>query len=338
MLLMGKHILEKGEFPIFYYGQDWFGSLSAFVHAAVFLVLGGIPPWSIHVAPLLFFLGFCLVLYLLTRATLGPAVALVALGWNIVTPVPLSEYTVMPHGGYVEGLMLGTVLLWLSVRLVLAGNPGRKPVTMPCWDSRAGSGGGPVPSWSTRSWPRPPTSVLRERLSGRLEGRRPVAAGVLHWRRPVLLLLRRRSLLERSEHGWRVRAAQCPEGLYLLFVERLPQYLGWDLFQAATPAHALARRARLRLGSGLLPLASPRVIQRAASPEGCRHLPDLLPRLHSPARRQHPYPTKCSSVCRFRSLPSFPVAIGFWLWFIRAAPGGSRPGRVAPRSFCFMDG
>ena len=61
MLLMGKHMLEKGEFPIFYYGQDWFGSLSAMVHAAVFLALGGIPPWSIHVAPLLFFLGFCLV-------------------------------------------------------------------------------------------------------------------------------------------------------------------------------------------------------------------------------------------------------------------------------------
>src|SRR5262245_43464912 len=72
MLLMGKHILEKAEFPIFYYGQDWFGSLSALVHAAVFLVLRGIPPWSIHVAPLLFFLGFCLVLYLLTRNQLGP--------------------------------------------------------------------------------------------------------------------------------------------------------------------------------------------------------------------------------------------------------------------------
>ena len=98
MLLMGKHILEKSEFPIFYYGQNWFGSLSALVHAGVFLALGGIPPWSIHVAPLLFFLEFCLVLYLLTRMTLGPAVALVALAWTFVTPVPLSEYTVMPHG------------------------------------------------------------------------------------------------------------------------------------------------------------------------------------------------------------------------------------------------
>ena len=77
--------------------------------------------------------------------TLGPAVALVALAWNIVTPVPLSEYTVMPHGGYVEGLMLGTVLLWLAVRLVRAqGALEENASTMPCWDSWAGSGGGPV--------------------------------------------------------------------------------------------------------------------------------------------------------------------------------------------------
>ena len=44
MPLMGKHLLDRGEFPIFYYGQDWFGSLPAVVHAAVFLTLGGSHP------------------------------------------------------------------------------------------------------------------------------------------------------------------------------------------------------------------------------------------------------------------------------------------------------
>ncbi|MGH7359051.1 MAG: hypothetical protein ACREJR_09570, partial [Candidatus Rokuibacteriota bacterium] len=126
IVMMGKHMLEKGEFPIFYYGQDWFGSLSAVVHAAVFFVLGGIPPWPIHVAPLLFFLGFCLALYGLARDALGPAVAACALLWNVVTPVRLSEYAVTPHGGYVEALMLGTVVLWLSVRLVRAQGTWRK--------------------------------------------------------------------------------------------------------------------------------------------------------------------------------------------------------------------
>src|SRR5262245_2131916 len=86
MPLIGKHMLDRGDFPVFYYGQDWFGSLPALVHAAVFLTLGG-PLWSIHIPSLLFFLGWCVVLYLLARDTLGPAVALTALAWNIVTPV-----------------------------------------------------------------------------------------------------------------------------------------------------------------------------------------------------------------------------------------------------------
>src|SRR5574341_1832636 len=54
ILLMAKHMLERGEFPIFYYGQDWFGSVEAFVHALAFLIFG-INHWSMHVAPLFFF-------------------------------------------------------------------------------------------------------------------------------------------------------------------------------------------------------------------------------------------------------------------------------------------
>ena len=50
--------------------------------------------------------------------------------------------------------MLGTVVLWLAVRLVLARGHGGRPATMPCSDSPAASRGGRVPSWSTRCWPR----------------------------------------------------------------------------------------------------------------------------------------------------------------------------------------
>ena len=212
ILLMGKHMREKGEFPIFYYGQDWFGSLSAMVHAGVFLVLGGIPPWSIHVAPLLFFLGFCLVLYRLTRDTLGPGVALWALAWNIATPVRLAEYAVMPHGGYVEGLMLGTLLLWLAVRLVMARGTRRQNG----YYALLGFVGG-VAWWTS------PLVVYQILASGSLRGdagaagrrperRAPVAAGLLPGRGALLLLLRRRSLLERPEPGRRLRPRQRSRG------------------------------------------------------------------------------------------------------------------------------
>src|SRR5262245_39221178 len=120
MPLMAKHMLDRGEFPIFYYGQDWFGSLPALVHAAVFLTLRGIPPSSVHIPPFLFFLGWCLVLYLLARDTLGSAVALAAMAWNIVTPIHLAEFANAPLANYVESLAVGTLVLWLAVRLVQA--------------------------------------------------------------------------------------------------------------------------------------------------------------------------------------------------------------------------
>jgi F5/8 type C domain len=235
MLLMGKHILEKGELPIFYYGQDWFGSLSAFVHAAVFLVLGGIPPWSIHVAPLLFFLGFCLVLYLLTRETLGPAVALVALAWNIVTPVPLSEYTVMPHGGYVEGLMLGTVILWLSVCLALAREPWKKTGHYALLGFAGGVGWWTSPLVIYQILTSAAYVILRERLRAVWKGAILSVPAFLLGAAPFFYFYALDPYSDVLSMGGGYALRHIPGGLYLLFVERLPQYLGWDLFQSPLP-------------------------------------------------------------------------------------------------------
>ena len=241
MLLMGKHILEKGEFPIFYYGQNWFGSLSAMVHAAVFLVLGGIPPWSIHVAPLAFFLGFCLVLYLLTRDTLGPAVALVALAWNIVTPVRLSEYTVMPHGGYVEGLMLGTVLLWLSVRLVLAKGPWGKAGQYALLGLAGGVGWWTSPFVIYQLLAGAAYVVLRERSPAVLKGTILSLPAFFIGAAPFFYFYAIDPYSNVLNMGGGYALALIPEGLYLLFFERVPQYLDWDLFQSSIPfTHWLA--------------------------------------------------------------------------------------------------
>ena len=318
MLLMGKHILEKGEFPIFYYGQNWFGSLSAVVHAGVFLALGGIPPWSIHVAPLLFFLGFCLVLYLLTRMTLGPAVALVALAWNIVTPVPLSEYTVMPHGGYIEGLMLGTLLLWLAVRLVRAREPWKKTVHYALLGFAGGVGWWTSPLVVYQILAAAAYVVMRERLSAVWKGAVLSLPAFFIGAAPFFYFYARDPYSDVLKHGRRVRAAQCtrrPVPAVRRAAAAVPR-LG--PFPGGRPRHALARRARLRLGPGLLPVAPPRIIRRAASLERRRHLPDLLPRLHAPVRRKHPHPAKRSEYAIPLSA-LLPVAIGFWLWYSRRA-------------------
>jgi hypothetical protein len=235
MPLMGKHMLEKGEFPIFYYGQDWFGSLSAMIHAAVFLVLGGTPPWSVHVAPLLFFLGFCLVLYLLTRDALGPAVALWALAWNVVTPVRLSEFTTMPHGGYIEGLMLGTVVLWLSVRLVPAQGRWRKGG----YYALLGFAGGLA--W----WTSPLVIyqvlagglyvVMRERAAAVVKGTLLSLPAFLLGAAPFFYYYALDPYSSLSNLGGGYALSHVPTGLYLLFAERVPEYLDWDLFGRAIP-------------------------------------------------------------------------------------------------------
>jgi hypothetical protein len=241
ILMMGKHILEKGEFPLFYYGQHWFGSLSAVVHAAVFLVLGGIPPWSIHVAPLLFFLGFSLALYLLTRDALGPAVASWALLWNVVTPVHLSEYTVMPHGGYVEALMLGTVLLWLSVRLGLAQEIWRKNVYYVLLGLAGGLAWWTSPLVIYQVVASGVYVVMRERLAALVKGTVLSLPAFFIGAAPFFYFYATDPyagvLSLGGGHAW----SHVPTGLYLLFAERLPVYLDWDLFPwKASFAHGLA--------------------------------------------------------------------------------------------------
>jgi F5/8 type C domain len=312
ILMMGKHILEKGEFPIFYYGQDWFGSLSAIVHAAVFFVLGGIPPWSIHVAPLLFFLGFCLALYLLARDVLGPAAAVCALLWNVVTPLRLSEYAVTPHGGYVEALTLGTVVLWLSVRLVAAQGTWRKRG----YHVLLGLAGG-------LAWWTSPLVIYAVLAAGAYVVLRDKLAAV--WRGAVLSLpaffvgaapffyfYATDPYSSATNLGGGYALGHIPAGLYLLFAERVPQYLDWGLL-----------RRRAGFGRGL-----------AAVVYGWATL-FFLWRLRKSLRGQHPlrhaavFPIffaifvlmfSASSHIR-RDSPQyviplsafFPVALGFWL-------------------------
>jgi hypothetical protein len=117
ILLMAKHILEQGEFPLFYYGQNWFGSLEAFIHA-VFFLLFGLNSWTIHLAPLSLFTGFCLSLFVLAKKIFNPAVGLLALAWCVLSPVRFSEYSLMPHGGYMAAPLLGTILLLLALKSV----------------------------------------------------------------------------------------------------------------------------------------------------------------------------------------------------------------------------
>ncbi len=110
--LMARHTLQ-GEWPIFFYGQSYMGSLDATLIAAGFALLGQ----SVLVVRLVqsaLFMGIVATTYALgvrffhDRWTAGAAALLVAL-----PTVLMSTYTTATLGGYGEILLLGNlVLLW----------------------------------------------------------------------------------------------------------------------------------------------------------------------------------------------------------------------------------
>lgn len=122
--LMAKHIL-RGEFPIFFYGQNWFGSIESFVIAFFFLVMG-ITTEALKYAPLLMYSLFCTLTYLLARELYSHRVGLISMMWCVVAPARLWEFSLTPIGGYVETPLFSVFLLWVAIKLIRADRRGER--------------------------------------------------------------------------------------------------------------------------------------------------------------------------------------------------------------------
>lgn len=140
--LMAKHIYE-GQFPIFFYGQNWFGSIESFLIAFFFLFMG-ITTEALKFAPLVMYGLFCTLTYLLARELFSHRVGLIAMLWCIISPARLWEFSLTPIGGYVETPMFSVFLLWVTIKLIRAQTKGRKIF----WYSIAGLIGG-LGWWTT---------------------------------------------------------------------------------------------------------------------------------------------------------------------------------------------
>lgn len=117
--LMARHVLH-GEFPVFYWGQHYMGTLEVFVNAFVFLLIGP-TPLALKLSAMLWFVAFvvvhyCLALAVTDRRTAGMATILVA-----VSPAFFTVWTMKSRGGYMALLLLGTLALLLAVRLLDSG-------------------------------------------------------------------------------------------------------------------------------------------------------------------------------------------------------------------------
>src|ERR1700694_3670193 len=119
MGLMALHINNRGELPIFFYGQAYMGATEAYLAAGLFRIFGSsvIP---LRLVPLLLFALFLASMYLLTSLLYSKPLALItlallALGSNIVLQTEL-----VALGGYPEMLALGAIAFLLACWLALS--------------------------------------------------------------------------------------------------------------------------------------------------------------------------------------------------------------------------
>lgn len=117
--LMARHILE-GDFPIFYYGQYYMGTLEAFLAALVFTIFGA-GPFVLKLAPLIPFCGFLIAHYFLAIKIAGRRVATMATLLLAVSPTFLTIWSMKARGGYTILLLLGACALLIANRMLETG-------------------------------------------------------------------------------------------------------------------------------------------------------------------------------------------------------------------------
>ena len=119
MGLMALHIANRGELPIFFYGQFYMGATEAYLGAGLFRLFGA-SVITLRLVPLLLFALFLVCMYLLTSLLYSKPLALVTLallglGSNIVL-----QTEIVAIGGYPEMLAFGALAFLLVGWLALA--------------------------------------------------------------------------------------------------------------------------------------------------------------------------------------------------------------------------
>lgn len=111
------HILN-GERSVFYYNQPYTGTVSAYLAALLFAVLGVSDIW-LKFVPFLFSVGFLISLYFLAQEVFGNRlISLLALIFASITSPFWANWTVRAGSGYPEMMFLGNLVLILSLRLI----------------------------------------------------------------------------------------------------------------------------------------------------------------------------------------------------------------------------
>lgn len=120
--LMAKHVLEGRDWPIFYYGQSYMGSMESLLVSAAFFLTGK-SNCMLKAVPLIFSLFHIALVYLLATKLTNRFGALLAALLTAVPPSALVEWSTKARGGFIEVVVLGTLAFILSIDLLRADRP-----------------------------------------------------------------------------------------------------------------------------------------------------------------------------------------------------------------------
>lgn len=131
MGLMALHILNRGEHPIFFYGQNYMGAFEAYLGAALFRLFG-VSVFTLRLGTILLFALFLFSMYLLTSLLYTKKLALVVLILLSFGSIVVLDTQLIALGGYPELLLFGALAMLLASWLALTS--------------------GQYTSWRTRMW------------------------------------------------------------------------------------------------------------------------------------------------------------------------------------------
>ncbi len=118
MGIMAMHI-QHGERPIFFYGQNYMGTLEAYIAAPIFQFLGT-SVLTLRLGLILLFVLFLVCMYLLTRQLYSKGFALFILLLLSLGSSPVFSRQLIALGGYAETLLFTVVLFLLAYWLALS--------------------------------------------------------------------------------------------------------------------------------------------------------------------------------------------------------------------------
>ncbi len=119
MGIIAMHIAYHGERPLMFYGQDYMGTIEAYIAALFFHLFGGPSLFALRLGVVLMVACFFIIMYLLTSLLFSKKLALVTLALLSFGSIAYLTRQILATGGSAETLLFGSLSLLLAAWLAL---------------------------------------------------------------------------------------------------------------------------------------------------------------------------------------------------------------------------